>query len=146
VHTILIAHRDRAFAEDLSTVLRTAGFHVIVRHGPWPAGERCIRCDIGYCPLAAGADVMIYDPGLSVVNAQGERCHVAGDTALAHPDVPMLLAWSPRSVPDLGTLRAIRARAPRVRVARRDAAALVQQVQFLLAAAPSVGQTGSPVR
>ncbi len=58
------------------------------------------------------------------------------ETALGHPQVPVLLAWSPTSVPDLGTLRAIRMEAPRVRVAAFGNAALVRQVDDLLMAVP----------
>jgi hypothetical protein len=141
MHTILIAHRDVAFAEHLSSVLRAADYRVIVRSVPWPPSQRCVRCDIGYCPLAQGADLMIYNPRLSAVTAVGQRCNLVGETALAHPDVPMLLAWSPQSVPDLGTLRAIHTQAPRVHVAARDDAALVQQVQAMLPVAPA-GRTG----
>lgn len=51
MRTILIAHRDEAFAEQLESELRGAGYHVIDCAGPWPPAERCIRCDKGYCPL-----------------------------------------------------------------------------------------------
>ena len=63
MYTILIAHRDTVFAEQLSSVLRDGGYRVISCPGPWPPVERCIRCDIGYCPLTEGADLMIYDSG-----------------------------------------------------------------------------------
>ena len=55
--TILIAHRDVDFAEQLGWVY------------PW----------------------------LTSLNAQGERYDVALASALAHPDVPMSLAWSPQT-------------------------------------------------
>ena len=79
MQSILIAHRDVAYAEQLAMQLRASGYYT------------------------------------------------------AHPDVPMLLAWSPKSVPDGGTLRAIRAQAPHVRVAAHEPAALARQIQMLLA-------------
>jgi hypothetical protein len=137
MHSILIAHRNVAFAEELATQLRASGnFTIVTCPGPWPP-QRCIRCDIGYCPLTEGADLMIYDPQLTAPDAEGRVHSLAVDSARAHPDVPMLLAWSSNSVPDAGTLRAIRAQAPHVQVAAHEPAALVRQIQTLI---------GAPVR
>jgi hypothetical protein len=59
MYSILIAHRDVAFAEQLAGQLRASGYFTIVTcPGPWPP-QRCIRCDKGYCPLTEGADLMI---------------------------------------------------------------------------------------
>src|SRR5438132_6342601 len=134
MHNILIAHRDVGFAEQLATQLRASGYFTIVTcPGPWPP-QRCIRCDKGFCPLTEGADLMIYDPQLTAPDAQGHVHSLAADSALAHPDVPMLLAWSPKSAPDAGTLRAIRAQARHVRLAAHEPTALLRQVQTLLVA------------
>src|SRR5438874_10915917 len=125
MRSILIAHRDVGFAEQLATQLRASGYFTIVTcPGPWPP-QRCIRCDKGYCPLTDGAELMIYDPQLTASDAEGRVHSLAADSALAHPDVPMLLAWSPKSVPDAGTLRAIRAQASHVRQADHDPAGLL---------------------
>ncbi len=132
MRSILIAHRDVAFSNQLTADLRNAGYHVIDCPGPWPPAERCIRCDKGYCPLTEGAELMIYDPLLTALDAQGKRYNLAVDSALAHPDVPMLLAWAPNEVPDAGTLRAIRAEVPDVHVAAHVPAALVRQIHKLL--------------
>ena len=130
--SILIAHRDVGYAEELAAQLRASGYFTIVTcPGPWPP-QRCIRCDKGFCPLTEGADLMIYDPQLTAPDAEGRVHSLAADSALAHPDVPMLLAWSPKSVPDAGTLCAIRAQAPHVRVAAHERAALLRQVQTFL--------------
>jgi hypothetical protein len=132
MHTILIAHQDVRFAETLSAELRASGcYAVITCPGPWPP-LRCVRCDMGYCPLTEGADLMIYDPTLTSLDANGTRHSLAVDSALAHPDVPLLLAWSPDAVPDAGTLRDIRMRVPHVHVAAQDPAALLRQVGRLL--------------
>jgi hypothetical protein len=135
MRTILIAQRDMAFAERLATELRKGGYRAMVCPGALPPAVPCKRCDKGYCPLTEGADLMIYDPGLISLDADGERRTRAVESALAHPDVPILLAWSQVSVPDLGTLRAIRAQVPWVHLAAREAAALLQQVHDLLLAA-----------
>jgi hypothetical protein len=139
MRTLMIAQRDEAFGEQLATELRDDGYRVIVCPGPVPPAVPCKRCDKGYCPLTEGADLMIYDPGLISLDADGERRTRAVESALAHPDVPILLAWSQVSVPDLGTLRAIRAQVPWVHIAAREPAALLQQVHDLLitAAAPA---------
>src|SRR5215471_18661178 len=134
MHSILIAHRDVAFAEQLASFLRCSGYFTIVTcPGPWPP-ERCIRCDKGYCPLTEGADLMIYDPQLTALDALGQRYNLAVDSAKAHPDLPMLLAWGPDEVFDADTLGAIRLAAPHVHVAAGTSAGRLRQVSQLLAA------------
>ena len=136
MHTILIAHRDVAFAETLATALRTGGYFIVTTcPGPW-APERCIRCDTGYCPITDGADLMIYDPELTSQDMEGHAHNLAVDSALADPDVPMLLAWSPKSTPDAATLQAIRKRVPRARVAAHELGALLRQVHSLIGTPP----------
>ena len=81
---------------------------------------------------------MIYDPELTALDSLGQRYNLAVDSAQAHPEVPMLLAWSPAEVPDAGTLREIRAQAPQVHAAARGPAARLHQIQDLLAAAPTL--------
>lgn len=131
-HTILIAHRDERFADALAAELRVGGdYQIIECPGPLPP-QRCVRCDKGYCPLTEGADLMIYDPRLTAQNAEGASHYLAVDSALAHPEVPMLLAWSPESSPDAGTLRAIRAEAPHIRIAANRPEAFLEQVRALL--------------
>jgi len=137
MRTILIAQRDVDFAEHLAAELRGEGYRVIECPGPLPPRARCIRCDKGYCPLTDGADLMIYDPLLTAFDDTGQAHVLALESALAHPDVPMLLAWPPTAVPDAGTLRAIHGAAPWVHVAARDAASLGNQLKGLLAR-PSV--------
>jgi len=137
MQTILIAYRDPRYADGLAHDLRTAGFRVIECNGPVPPRERCIRCDKGYCPLTEGADLMIYDVHLEAPDAHGVHYNLALDSALAHPDVPLLLDWAPDEPPDLGTLREIKARAPHVHLAIHDRAALIQEIQKLLAPSPA---------
>jgi hypothetical protein len=135
VETILIAHRDATFAEHLTTELRKGGYRVIDCGGPWPRIERCIRCDKGYCPLPESADLMIYDPQLTGLDQDGHRRNLAVESALAHPEVPLLLAWGPDSAPDAGTLRAIRADAPNAHVAAHEPGGLLREIRRLLAPA-----------
>ena len=134
MHTILIAHRDVVFAEQLAEELRHGDHRVIVCPGP-PPEQRCIRCDKGYCPLTEGADLMIYDPRLTSTDAYGRVHNLAVESALAHPEVPMLLAWPPDGVPDAGTLRDIRMEAPWIHVMARNERGLLRQVHDLLLAA-----------
>ena len=77
MRTILIAHDDHAFAEQLTTELREGGYRVIDCAGPWPPELRCIRCDKGYCPLTENADLMIYDPELIALNDLGQPYNLA---------------------------------------------------------------------
>jgi hypothetical protein len=134
MHTILIAHHDVHFAEGLASELHSSGFYTIVTcPGPFPP-QRCIQCDTGYCPLSDGAHVMIYDPTLTSLDAQGNLHYLAADSALAHPEIPMLLAWSPDSVPDAGALLAIHDSAPWVHVASSDISTLRRQVHELVLA------------
>src|SRR5947209_4314251 len=134
MRTILIAHHDQAFAEQLTSELREGGYRVIDCAGPWPPELRCIRCDKGYCPLTESADLMIYDPDLTGLDKLGQPYNLAVDSARAHPEVPMLLAWAPAHIPDAGTLRAIKADAPAVHAAARQPAARLRQIHDLLAA------------
>ena len=87
MRTILIAHRDETFSEQLSANLRAGGYRIINCPGPWP-------------PV----------------------------------DVPMLLAWSPRSTPDTKIVSAVRAKVPSVRVAGHEPAILLRQIRALLSA------------
>lgn len=138
MRTILVAQRDAAFGEQLAAELRTWGYRVIECPGPLPPVARCIRCDKGFCPLSEGADLMIYDPRLVAADDAGIVHNLAIESALAHREVPMLLAWSDADCVDSGTLRAIRAAAPWVHAAVRDPDALHRQVQAALAAAVAV--------
>jgi hypothetical protein len=134
MRTILIAHRDVTFAEELAAELRQAGYHVIDCPGPWPPAERCIRCDKGYCPLTEAADLMIYDPLLTALDNGGQRYSLAVHSARAHPEIPMLLAWSPNDAPDASILGVIRGETPHVHAARRTSAARLKQVRDLISA------------
>ena len=137
MHTVLIAHGDVAFAERLAAVLHASGSYCVTTcPGPWPP-QRCIRCDKGYCPLTEAADLLIYDPQLTSQDSEGHTFSLAASSAVAHPEVPMLLAWSPGDVPDAGTLRAIRLQAPHVHVAAQEPAALLRQVHDLIGASPA---------
>ena len=140
MQTVLIAHGDTAFAEKLTRELRADGYSVIDCAGPWPPAQRCIRCDTGYCPLTEAADLMIYDPHLTGLDSEGNCHNLAVESALAHPEVPMLLAWSPAEVPDFGSLRGIRALAPHVHAAAHEPEALMRQIHNSLATTPSASR------
>jgi hypothetical protein len=141
MRTILIAQRDADFAEELATELRAWGYRVIDCPGPLPPVARCIRCDKGYCPLTEGADLMIYDPSLTSLDADGESRNLALDSALAHPETPMLLAWSPRSMPDARTLRSMHS-APTAHFAAHTSAALRIQIDQLVTATTGAQPSG----
>jgi len=134
--TILIAHRNAAFREQRAAELRAAGYRVNTCPGP-RAFQSCIRCDAATCPLTAGADLMLYDPYLSQHDAEGERYNLAVAASLAHPGVPVLLAWPAAETPTAGTLRPLRERAPHLGVAELEPAALARQVANLVPAGPA---------
>ena len=134
MQTVLLAQSDEKFADHVATELRSAGFHVVICPGPLPPRLRCIRCDKGYCPLSEGADLMIYDPALSVMTETGRTVNLAVESAHAHPDVPMLLAWPPGRAPEFARLRALKAEAPNMHAAASDPRALVLEIRKLLAA------------
>ena len=135
MRTILIAQRDAAYATALTAELRSWGHRVIDCPGPLPPALRCSRCDKGYCPLSEGADLMIYDPQLVALDEVGQTHNLAIDSALAHPDVPMLLTWPSQTPPDVGTLRVIHIAAPWVHVASRTPDILKRQIHDLLMSA-----------
>ncbi len=133
MRTILIAHRDVNFASALAGALGAAGYRTIICPGPWPPTLRCIRCDVGYCPLTEGTDAMIYDPGLRGVGKNGpEGENLAIDSGLAHPDVPLLLAWTGTSEPS--EVSDVLLRVPTAQRAAPDTADLVEQVRDLVGA------------
>lgn len=133
MRTILIAHHDQSFAEHLAAELHEGGYRVIDCAGPWPPKFRCIRCDKGYCPLTESADLMIYDPELTGLDELGRPYNLAVDSAHAHPEVPMLLAWPQTDPPDVGTLRSIKAEVPQVHVAASEPGARLRQIRELIA-------------
>lgn len=133
MRTILIAHHDPLFAEQLAAELRKEGYRVIDCPGPWPPRSRCIRCDKGYCPLTESAELMIYDPQLTGLDELGRRYNLAVESARAHPEVPLLLAWPRTDPPDVGTLRAIKAEVPHVHVAASEPDARLRQIRELIA-------------
>ena len=133
MRTILIAEGDPVFAEQLATELRAGGYRVITCPGPWPPAERCIRCDTGWCPLTEGADLLLYNPELTALDASGRRYNLAIDSAQAHPELPMLLAWPAGGEPDPLTVHQVRAAVPNAQVAALQSAALLRQIGELLA-------------
>jgi hypothetical protein len=132
MQTVTIAHRDSAFAESLARELRSGGYRVIVRAGPLSPRLRCKACGKASCPLTEPSDLLICDPQLRSI---GTDDLLVVEAASDHPVLPILLAWSPRHVPDVGTLRAIRIQAPTVRVVAPEPAALRRQIDDLLMAA-----------
>ena len=140
--SVLIAQRDAEFANSLAALLEVAGYRPIICAGPWPPALRCIRCDIGYCPLTKAADVMIYDPDLVGYDAAGQAHLLAVQSAQAHPDVPMLLAWPADEAPE--SLTMVMACAGTTQIAATEPHELVEQIQRLVVA--SVGLVvASPV-
>jgi hypothetical protein len=131
MRTILIADSNEAVAESLARDLRRAGFNVVDCAGPWPPALRCIRCDIGYCPLTEGADAMIYQADLTGLDRQGRRYNLALASALAHPELPMFLVWhgecEPLCVAEILSAAPNAARAPedRAELVKRLAASTV---------------------
>ena len=81
MRTILIAHRDVDFSQQLANELRAWGYRVIDCPGPSPQHARCIRRDKSCCALSEGADLVIYDPHLSAFDDAGKPHNLALDSA-----------------------------------------------------------------
>jgi hypothetical protein len=126
MRTILIADSNVAFAESLALDLRRAGFNVIDCPGPWPPRLRCVRCDVGYCPLTEGADAMVYQADLEGLGRDGRRYNLALDSARAHPDLPLFLVWHGASEP--ACVAEILAAAPNAARAPGDRSELVKRL------------------
>ena len=142
MRTILIAHHDQSFTEQLAAELRESGYRVIDCPGPWPPKFRCIRCDKGYCPLTESADLMIYDPELTGRDELGRPHNLAVDSARAHPELPMLLAWPRTDPPDVGTLRSMKAEVPHVHVAASEPDTRLRQIRELIAGSSALEMLG----
>ncbi|MCC6177762.1 MAG: hypothetical protein IT305_20870 [Chloroflexi bacterium] len=130
MRTIVIAEPNQEVADALARPLNEAGFRVVTCPGPWPPELRCIRCDIGYCPLTEAADLMIYSPDLMGYGLDGAPHLLAVDSAQAHPDVPLLLAWTGTVEP--AAVGAILSEVPTAQRAARRPEALVAQVEMLI--------------
>jgi len=130
MRTVLIAHRDPAMAASLEADLRQAGYHINSCPGPFPPKLRCIQCDTGYCPLTDAADVLIYDPTLVALDDHGVSQNLAVESALAHPELPMLVTTftAAEAVAAAGVI----ARAKNVVLGARDRAEMVAQVNQLM--------------
>jgi hypothetical protein len=130
MRTVLIAHRDPAIAVSLEADLERAGYHINTCPGPFPPNLRCIQCDTGYCPLTDAADLLIYDPTLLALDAGGAYQNLAVESALAHPDLPMLVTTLTET--EAQAACAVMARASNVVPAAHDRAEMVAQVTDLL--------------
>jgi hypothetical protein len=130
MRTILIAEPNSDFAESLARPLNAVGYRVATCPGPWPPELRCIRCDIGYCPLTEGADLLVYSPTLVGYGVDGAQHLLAVDSGNAHPDVPLLLAWDGEVEP--AGLQTILAELPSAQTASREPHALLAQVAELI--------------
>jgi hypothetical protein len=129
VRTVLIAHRDPEVANSLEADFRRMGYHITTCPGPFPPRLRCIQCDTGYCPLTDGADVLVYDPTLVAVDTGGTWHNLAVESALAHPDIPMVvIAFTPA---EADAAAGVLARAPNVVIGAQDRAEMLRQVSQL---------------
>ena len=130
MRTVLIAQLNSRFANALAAPLAEAGYRTITCPGPWPPALRCIRCDVGFCPLTEAADLLIYDPDLVGYDEEGRRHRLATDSAYAHPDLPLLLAWPQEE--QRPSLDIILEEVPRARLAAFEPDKLVEQVWELI--------------
>ena len=130
MRTVLIAHRDPAIAASLEADLRRGGYHINTCPGPFPPQLRCIQCDTGYCPLTDAADVLIYDPTLVALDADGTSHNLAVESALAHPEIPMLVtAFTPA---EREAATGVMAQTQNVEVGAQDRSQMLVQVNQLV--------------
>ena len=129
MRTVLIAHRDPEIASSLEADFRREGYHINTCPGPFPPKLRCIQCDTGYCPLTDGADVLIYDPTLVALDENGVSHNLAVESALNHPDIPMLVTGLTET--EAAGAADVMARAPNVVLAAQDRAEMLEQVNQL---------------
>jgi len=130
MRTVLIAHRDPAIANALEADFRRVGYHINTCPGPFPPKLRCIQCDTGYCPLTDAADVLVYDPTLVALDDAGAPHNLAVESALAHPDIPMLVtAFTPAEAEAAAD---VIVQAPNVVIGAQDRAELLIQVNHLM--------------
>jgi hypothetical protein len=139
MRTVVIADRDEAFAEALAADLRQAGFQVVGCPGPWPPRLRCVRCDVGYCPLTEGADIMVYQADLTGLDREGRAYNLALDSALAHPEIPLILLWHTPAEPE--AVARILTAAPNSWPGPQDRAGLVRLVRELATAPVQLAET-----
>lgn len=124
MRTVLIAQQDVEFANSLAADLAAVGYRTVTCPGPWPPAVRCIRCEVGYCPLTEAADLLIYDPDLVGLDANGEVHLLAAESAIAHPDVSLLLAWPGDEEP--ASLASVLAEVPSARRAPKEPGKLAE--------------------
>jgi hypothetical protein len=129
MRTVVIAHRDPAIAAALEADLRETGYHLNTCPGPFPPKLRCIQCDTGYCPLTDAADVLIYDPTLVALDDDGVSHNLALESALSHPDIPMLVTGFTET--EAEGAADVMAKAQNVVLAAQDRAEMLVQVNRL---------------
>jgi hypothetical protein len=129
MRTVVIAHRDPVIAAALETDLREAGYHLNTCPGPFPPKLRCIQCDTSYCPLTDAADVLIYDPTLVALDDDGVFHNLAVESALSHPDIPMLVTAFTETEAEAAA--DVVAKAQNVVLAAQDRAEMLVQVNRL---------------
>jgi hypothetical protein len=129
MRTVVIAHRDPAIAAALEADLREAGYHLNTCPGPFPPKLRCIQCDTGYCPLTDAADLLIYDPTLVALDDNGVSHNLAVESALSHPDIPMLVTGFSETEAEAAT--EVMAKAQNVVLATPGRAEMLVQVNRL---------------
>lgn len=130
MQTVLIAHSDNRFASALAAALHSAGYHSAICAGAQPPLLSCARLEEGACPLAAEAQVLIYDPDLVGLDHDGRLRRLAVETAYARPGVPLLLAWAGEAEPP--SVAVILEQAPEAQRAARERGALVAQIRALV--------------
>lgn len=140
MRTVLIAHRDPAIATSLEADFRGVGYHVTTCPGPFPPRLRCIQCDTGYCPLTDAADVLVYDPTLVALDDDGAAHNLAVESALAHPEIPMLVTALTPAEADAAA--GVMAEAPNVMRGAHDRSEMLLQVDQLMTRTLEILQPG----
>lgn len=127
---VLIAHHDPDYTRELAAALASAGYDTTVCPSAWEEHLVCLRGLLDSCPLADGADLMIYDPGLvdeHLTRAQGIPALASAEE---NPSVPLMLATG--RDPGREGVGAIMLEVPTAKIAEGGAAAVVAQVRSLI--------------
>ena len=127
---ILIAHHDPEYTREVAAALESAGYQATVCTSAWESELTCLRGLLGSCPLTDGADLMIYDPGLTDARIREASGIAALASAEDNPVVPLLLA--PCGHADERGADSIVRDLPTAKIAMDGPAAVVAQVASLI--------------
>jgi hypothetical protein len=88
---IVLTQGDRKDADRFGDWLSAAGYHVMTCPGPSAPAYRCFMLETSTCPVAATADLLIYDPWLECDSDEADATELVRALRERYHRVPILM-------------------------------------------------------